>query len=164
MFYGVVRLFPPPYRFFCCVFGRFSIRGTQKRDKKKTRRTSKTNKVRTYIGWGFSPFFFCRPLHTQIPAYSRLSELNAKAKLLALFPPTRRSLPTKCRGPARLAQRVGLSCWARWFSCWACWFSCWAQPAGSAGAGPEIVVSALFYRIFRPLSLTFLLRCLLEEM
>jgi hypothetical protein len=56
---GVVRLicFPLPF-FFNCVFGRFSIRGTQKRDKKNhvirrhrtcTKVQSWPNKVCTYI-------------------------------------------------------------------------------------------------------------------
>ena len=61
---GVVRLiFFPLADFFYCVFGRFSIRGTQKRDKKKSRhRTwrkvqSWPNKARTYISCFFGRFW-----------------------------------------------------------------------------------------------------------
>jgi hypothetical protein len=44
----LLRWLSAPCRFFYCVFGRFPIRGTQKRDL-KTITKSRPNKVRTYI-------------------------------------------------------------------------------------------------------------------
>jgi amino acid permease len=66
-FAGSCVYFFRPCRFFVCVFGRFSIRGTQKRDLKNHEivRASKQipgqiKYVRTLVVFFY--FFFCRPL------------------------------------------------------------------------------------------------------